>query len=99
MRLTCSLKKPFGSTLFDGEATFASFAYLLPGSTGASQFQPYLRVTVNSPTTGSSSSLTETGVNYIIAGHNMKLNLNFTTGDASLTGAKGNDVFRYKPLT
>ena len=82
----------FGSTLFDGEATFASFAYLLPGSTGASQFQPYLRVTANSPTVGSSSSLTEAGVNYIIAGHNMKLNLNFTTGDASLTGAKGNDV-------
>jgi len=81
----------FGASMFDGDASFASFAYLIPGDTGESQYQPYLRVTSNSPTAGASSSLTEVGVNYIISGHNMRLNLNYTTGDASLTGAKGAD--------
>lgn len=82
----------FGSTMFDGDASFASFAYLLPGDIGESMYQPYLRVTSNSPTVGDSSSLTEVGVNYIVSGHNMRLNLNYTTGDANLTGAKGADV-------
>jgi hypothetical protein len=77
--------------MFDGDANFASFAYLLPGDTGASQFQPYLRLTSNSPTVGSSSSLTEVGVNYIVLGHNLKLNLNITSGDANASGAKGAD--------
>jgi len=82
----------FGATMFDGDANFASLAYLLPGETGAGQFQPYLRNTSNSPTVGESSSLTEVGVNYIISGHNMKLNLNYTSGDANASGAKGTDV-------
>ncbi len=79
--------------MFDGNAYFASFAYLLPGDTGASQFQPYLRFTSNNPTVGDSSSLTELGVNYVISGHNMKLNLNYTTGDANASGSKAaNDI-------
>ena len=77
--------------MFDGEAYFTSFAYLMPADTGASQYQPYLRITQNSPTTGASSSLTEVGVNYVISGHNLKLNLNLTSGDASASGSKGAD--------
>jgi len=82
----------FGSTMFDGDASFASFAYLLPAGTGESQYQPYLRVTSNSPTAATSSSLTEVGVNYIISGHNLRLNLNYTTGDANASGQQGADV-------
>ena len=78
--------------MFDGDANFASFAYLLPGETGKGQYQPYLRLTSNNPTDAASSSLTEIGVNYVIVGHNMKLNLNYTTGDANASGNKGNDV-------
>lgn len=81
----------FGATMFDGDANFASFAYLMPGETGASQYQPYLRLTSNSPTVGDSSSLTEVGVNYVVSGHNLKLNLNLTSGDANASGAKGAD--------
>ncbi len=76
--------------MFDGDAYFASFAYLLGGQ-GKGQYQPYVRFTSNEPTVGDSSSLSEFGVNYIISGQNMKLNLNYTTGDANASGAKGAD--------
>jgi len=78
-------------SMFDGDAYFASFAWLMPGDMGASQYQPYFRFTQNSPTIGEDSSLTEVGVNYVISGHNLRLNLNYTSGDASLTGNKGGD--------
>ena len=38
------------------------------------------------------SDLSEVGLNYIINGHNLRLNVNYTTGDANLTGAPGADV-------
>ncbi len=81
----------FGATMFDGNANFASFAYLMPAGDGASQYQPYLRFTGNSPSAGASSSLTELGVNYVVSGHNLKLNLNLTNGDANASGAQGAD--------
>ncbi len=77
--------------MFDGDAYFASAAYLLPGNSGSGRYQPYVRYTSNEPSSGKSSSLSELGVNYIISGHNLKLNLNFTSGDANASGAKGND--------
>lgn len=76
--------------MFDGDAYFASFAYLLGGD-GEGQYQPYARYTSNEPTVGDDSSLTELGVNYIISGHSMKLNLNVTDGDANASGSKGTD--------
>lgn len=77
--------------MFDGEAYFASAAYLLGNTGGSGMYQPYVRYTDNSPSVGDSSSLTEVGVNYIISGQNLKLNLNFTTGDANASGAKAPD--------
>ncbi len=77
--------------MFDGEAYFASAAYLLGNTGGSGMYQPYVRYTDNSPSVGDSSSLTEVGVNYIISGQNLKLNLNFTTGDANASGAKAAD--------
>ena len=78
--------------MFDGDAYFASFAYLL-GDTGSSgMYQPYVRYTSNEPTVGASSSLTEVGVNYVISGHNLRLNLNLSSGDANASGAQGTDT-------
>jgi hypothetical protein len=78
--------------LFDGDAYFVTAAVLLPGN-GAGRFQPYFRLTSNEPSGGApDSDLTEVGVNYIIDGHNLRLNLNWTSGDANLTGFKGADV-------
>jgi len=72
--------------MFDGDSFFATFAYLT-----ANKYQPYVRYTSNEPTVGASSDLTEIGANYIISGHNIRLNLNFTTGDANASGSKGTD--------
>ncbi len=79
-------------SMFDGEAYFASAAYLLPGSHGPGRLQPYVRYTRNDPSSGDDSDLIELGANYVISGHNLKLNLNFTSGDANASGAKGNDT-------
>jgi len=78
-------------SMFDGKAYFATAAYLVGDSAGPGKFQPYVRYTKNEPTTGAASDLTELGVNYVISGQNMKLNLNYTTGDASASGAAGTD--------
>jgi hypothetical protein len=77
--------------LFDGKSYFVTVAYLLP-STKPVKWQPYLRHTSNDPTTGASSDLNELGVNMIMRGHNARLNLSYTDGDANLSGAPGPDV-------
>lgn len=78
--------------LFDGDSYFATAAYLFPMAHGPGKFQPYIRYVENDPTDGSSSDLTEIGLNYVIKGHNARLNLNFGTGDANISGYKGSDV-------
>ena len=78
--------------MFDGDAYFLSVAYLMGHNSGPGMYQPYLRYTSNEPNSGASSSLTELGLNYIISAHNLKLNVNLTTGDANASGAAGNDV-------
>ena len=78
-------------SMFDGNAYFASFAYLIGSGSGSGKFQPYVRYTSNNPSVGDSSSLSEVGVNYVVSGHNLKLNLNFTSGDASASGTRGTD--------
>jgi len=79
-------------SMFDGKAYFASAAYLVGKKVGTGRFQPYLRYTENKPTGASSSDLFEVGLNYIISKHKMKLNFNFTSGDASASGIKGTDT-------
>jgi hypothetical protein len=78
--------------LFDGDAYFVTAAYLFPGSSTV-RWQPYVRFTSNEPDgTTPDSDLTELGLNMIIKGHNARMNLNWTSGDANLTGAPGADV-------
>jgi len=78
--------------LFDGDAYFVTAAYLLPGGSDSGKFQPYFRYTSNEPDAADSSDLTEIGLNYIINGHNLRFNVNYTSGDANLTGSKGTDA-------
>lgn len=78
--------------MFDGKAFFVSAAYLLGGKVGSGMMQPYVRYTKNSPTDGDSSKLKELGINYVISGQNMKLNLNITSGDANASGLAGTDT-------
>ncbi|PCK07709.1 MAG: hypothetical protein COA42_12895 [Alteromonadaceae bacterium] len=74
--------------LFDGESAFISAAFLTPGKS----FQPYVRFVSNEPTDGEDSDLAELGLNYIMNGHNTRLNLNISSGDANISGYQGPDV-------
>jgi hypothetical protein len=80
--------------LFDGSSYFFTAAYLFPNEAGVGKLQPYIRRTSNQPDFdgASESDLTEIGVNYIINAHNLRVNVNFTDGDANLTGMAGADV-------
>ena len=78
--------------LFDGEAYFATAGYLFPQAVGPGKFQPYVRYTSNEPDGyADDSDLTEIGLNYVIQGHNLRFNLNFTDGDANASGEPGDD--------
>ncbi|MBY6210243.1 hypothetical protein KUV95_01635 [Microbulbifer agarilyticus] len=78
--------------LFDGESVFATAAYLFPNDVGPGKLQPYLRLVENRPSDASSSSSTELGLNYVVNGHNTRLNLSFVSGDANASGYAGDDV-------
>ena len=72
--------------LFDGTSYFVTAAYLFAGEIGIGRLQAYLRYTSNMPSMGKDSALSELGVNYVIKGHNLRLNFNLTRGDAHLSG-------------
>ncbi len=78
--------------LFDGDSYFVTGAFLFPGEVGIGKVQPYVRFVENSPNDADDSDLTEVGVNYVISGHNARLNLNYNTGDANISGYPGSDV-------
>ena len=85
----------FTCEIFQGDSMFVSFAYLLPGAADAIKWQPYVRYVENDPDGGflaTDSDLVEVGLNMIIKGHNARLNLNWSSGDANLTGLPGPDV-------
>jgi hypothetical protein len=86
-----ALADPGCFCLFDGEAYFVSAAFLLPGD-GKVRYQPYVRYTSNEPDNGADSDLAEVGLNLVIKGHNARLNFNYTSGDANLTGYPGSDA-------
>ena len=81
--------------LFDGKSTFVSGAFLIPKAVGPGKFQPYARWVKNKPDDGADSDLKELGVNYILSGHNARLNFNYGTGDANISGYKGADTKRF----
>ena len=88
---TTAAADPTCFCLFDGESNFITAAYLFANSgtiMGTEvRYQPYVRRTSNVPTKGASSDLNELGLNFVIDGHNARLNVNYTNGNANLTGA------------
>lgn len=78
--------------LFDGDSQFVSLAYLLPMDSGMGKYQPYVRFVNNNPSDGEKSDLSEVGLNYVISGHNARLNINATSGDAGISGYQGADL-------
>ncbi|MBV1877617.1 MAG: OprO/OprP family phosphate-selective porin [Pseudomonadales bacterium] len=78
--------------LFDGESYFVTVAFMFAGD-GFGRFQPYVRYVENEPNDGDSTDLVEAGLNYVISGHNARINFNVSSGDANITGYKlGDDV-------
>ncbi len=71
-------------------------AISFPEVIGIGKLQPYARWNENMPDSGASSDLLELGMNYVISGHNARLNANWRTGDANLTGVAGADVNRFE---
>ncbi|MEA2624625.1 MAG: hypothetical protein QOD06_670 [Candidatus Binatota bacterium] len=67
--------------MFDGDAFTATALYLLPAKVGIGKFQPYVRYTDIEPDHSSSRDEFESGVNYVIDGHNARLSLYFQHGD------------------
>lgn len=78
--------------LFDGSSYFVTVAYLFGGDSKV-RWQPYVRYTSNEPDGGlPDSDLTELGLNMILKGHNARMNVSFTSGDANLSGYAGPDT-------
>lgn len=78
--------------LFDGDSFYATAGYIFPKAVGPGKFQPYVRYMENNPSDSSSSDSTEWGLNYIILGNKMSVNLNFVSGDANASGYAGEDT-------
>jgi hypothetical protein len=87
-----ALADPTCFCLFDGDSSFFTAAYLINTTDTFGRWQPYLRYTNTEPDSGLDSDLTEIGLNYIIDSHNLRLNINWSSGDASLSGKRGPDI-------
>ena len=87
-----ALADPTCFCLFDGDSSFFTAAYLINTTDSFGRWQPYLRYTNTEPDSGLDSDLTEIGLNYIIDSHNLRLNINWSSGDASLSGKRGPDI-------
>lgn len=61
-----------------GTSLLATMAYLFPDKMGPGQIQPAVRYQSFDPDTGSTTERTDVGVNYVIDGHNARLNATFT---------------------
>ena len=67
--------------MFDGEAFTGTALYLLPNKTGPGTFQPYLRFTQINADGSADRNEFESGLNYVIAGHNARVSLFYQYGD------------------
>lgn len=72
---------PDNFNMFDGDAFTGTALYLLPGKLGIGAFQPYLRFTQINPDHSTDRNEFETGLNYVIAGHNARVSLFYQYGD------------------
>jgi len=78
--------------LFDGDSFSTGLLYLIPQQIGIGQFQPYVRYSAVFPDGSSDRDEIETGVNYVIDGHNARVSLLYQYGDLSSKG-----IFNFGP--
>lgn len=76
-------------TAFEGTSFATTAGFMVGPKVGPGQFQPYGRFNTNMPKVGDHSYQGEFGLNYVIDGHNMRVNLHGTHGNANFTGYKG----------
>jgi hypothetical protein len=79
-----AFSEPVGTetfNMFRGGAATGTLLYLLPGKIGIGAFQPYVRFSQINPDHSSHRHEFETGLNYIIAGHNARVSLFYQYGD------------------
>jgi hypothetical protein len=77
--------------IFNGHSWSVYALYLFPHEIGIGRFQPYVRFTEISPRYSNERNEWETGVNYIIAGHNARISAYYRYGD--LNGSPGGFSF------
>ncbi|MDH5739327.1 MAG: hypothetical protein OEY77_03270 [Nitrospira sp.] len=77
--------------IFNGHSWSVYVLYLFPKEIGIGRFQPYVRFTEISPRYANERNEWETGVNYIIAGHNARVSAYYRYGD--LNGSPGGFSF------
>jgi hypothetical protein len=76
-----------GFAMFQGQAYDVSGMYLFPQKVGIGLIQPYLRYVNINPNGGSTSRNSyQTGINYVIDGHNAVVSLNYMYGDMATKG-------------
>ncbi|MDQ3580320.1 MAG: OprO/OprP family phosphate-selective porin [Pseudomonadota bacterium] len=78
--------------LFDGDSYSTGLLYLFPQVVGIGQFQPYVRYSSVFPDGSEDRDEIETGVNYVIDGHNARVSLFYQYGDLSSKG-----IFNFGP--
>ena len=78
--------------IFNGHSWTVYGLYLIPHEVGIGRFQPYVRFTSVDPLYTQLRQEWETGVNYIIAGHNARVSAYYRYGD--FNGSAGGFSFR-----
>jgi hypothetical protein len=76
--------------IFNGHSWTVYGLYLIPHEVGIGRFQPYVRFTSIDPRYSAMRQEWETGVNYIIAGHNARISAYYRYGDINTKGFAGN---------
>jgi hypothetical protein len=72
--------------MFAGQAYDVSGMYMFPKKIGIGLIQPYLRYVNVNPSGSSSRNSYQTGINYVIDGHNAVISLNYLYGDLATKG-------------
>jgi hypothetical protein len=80
-----------GFTLFEGNAFDVSAMYLFPKKVFIGKFQPYFRYVNVEASAAPTRDVYETGVNYVIDGHNARVSLSWQHGDL-ISPVNNNDL-------
>ncbi len=75
-----------GFAIFEGQAYDISGMYLFPQKIVFGQFQPYIRYVNIIPNDSTHRNAYQTGINYVIDGHNSIFSLNYIYGDLTNKG-------------